>query len=298
MTTPKSNGWRWATLALLALAALLALRMGRAWKEGEVERGPAARAPGRSAPFRWPTVEAGAWQAFRAAGGEAVEPLGGGLADRFGLAGVFLILSADSGSGVGSRGAILDDRREKKQIVAGEGSRIGEVRVVRVERDLVVLEEGGMEATLRLSEESAPRRGPSAQAARTDAGGGMATNRFTRQVDENRWVYDRDSLLDYYQQMMDDPERLAALFLAMRAVRDSEGRVAGYRLDMEGGENEFYAQVGFEDGDVVRSVNSFPMTRQSHAELFIGKFVQNELDTIVIEVERGGEPLKLIYLAE
>ncbi|MDD2520689.1 MAG: hypothetical protein PHR34_07020, partial [Kiritimatiellae bacterium] len=60
----------------------------------------------------------------------------------------------------------------------------------------------------------------------------------------------------------------------------------------------FYSQVGFQHGDVVRKVNSMRMTSQRRAEYFIGEFVQDRLGAVVIDVERDGQPLKLVYLVK
>ena len=97
---------------------------------------------------------------------------------------------------------------------------------------------------------------------------------------------------------MDDPERLAALFMAMEPDRDAAGKVAGYRVNMDVGEKEFYTQMGFQQGDVVRKVNSMRMTSQRRAEYFIGEFVQNRLGAVVIDIERNGTPKKLVYLVK
>ena len=74
--------------------------------------------------------------------------------------------------------------------------------------------------------------------------------------------------------------------------------LAGYRLNTSLGEKEFYTQVGLQDGDVVRRVNSMRMTSQRRAEYFIGEFVQNRLGAVVIDIERNGQPKKLVYLVK
>ncbi len=124
----------------------------------------------------------------------------------------------------------------------------------------------------------------------------LDSNRFGNRVGDTRWEFNRQAILDYYQEVMDNPERLASLFLAMEADRDTEGKVAGYKLNLDVGEKDFYTQVGLQQGDVVRKVNSMRMTSQRRAEYFIGEFVQNRLGAVVIDVERNGEAKKLIYL--
>ncbi len=56
--------------------------------------------------------------------------------------------------------------------------------------------------------------------------------------------------------------------------------------------------MGLRDGDVVRKVNSMRMTSQRRAEYFIGEFVQDRLGAVVIDVERDGQPQKLVYLVK
>ena len=286
----------------MALAALSALRMGGAWVRGRGgAEGAVGRAPAEEGAYRWEPPAAETWRQFRSGEPVAVAAPAGGLSARYRLAGVFLILT-DEGRGSGeNRCAILDDLQTKEQLLAAEGEWAGAVRVARVERDHVVLSDGEREERLELA------AGPGTGGAK--AGGGEAaaaaeerkvleTNRFGSRVGETRWEINRQAVMDYYQEMMDNPERLASLFLAMEADRDAEGKVAGYRLNTAVGEKEFYEQVGLRDGDVVRTVNSMRMTSQRRAEFFIGEFVQNRLGAVVIDVERNGEPKKLVYLVK
>jgi len=38
------------------------------------------------------------------------------------------------------------------------------------------------------------------------------------------------------------------------------------------------------------------MTSQRRAEYFIGEFVQGRLGAVVLDIERNGQPTKLVYL--
>jgi type II secretory pathway component PulC len=71
--------------------------------------------------------------------------------------------------------------------------------------------------------------------------------------------------------------------------------IAGYRLDIEG-EERFFKDVGMKPGDVVRKVNSMAMVSQSRAEFFIREFVKGNLGAVVLDIERQGQPEKLVYL--
>jgi type II secretory pathway component PulC len=300
MAMDKSKGWTMASLALLVLAALLALHLGLSGRgDGRGGREGADGTPvAIPEPFRWGVPDAGVWRRFRS--GEPVEPpaAAGELSARYRLAGVFLILSDADRSGGENRCAILDERSSQQQFLAMEGEWIGSVRVVRVEPDFVVLSDGEREETVVLAAGTLAGQAGTPTAASADVPAILETNRFGHRIGETRWEFNRQAVLDYYQEMMDNPERLASLFLAMEADRDEEGRVAGYRLNMEAGEKEFYSLVGFQHGDVIRRVNSMRMTSQRRAEYFIGEFVQNRLGAVVIDVERNGEPKKLIYLVQ
>jgi hypothetical protein len=151
------------------------------------------------------------------------------------------------------------------------------VRVVRVESDFVVLSDGEREEVVVLAAGTLPgreRRTPGGSAA--DAPAVLESNRFGNRIGETRWEFNRQAVMDYYQEMMDNPERLARCFWPWGRPR--RGRPGGgLPVDMEFGEKEFYGQVGFQHGDVIRRVNSMRMTSQRRAEYFIGEFVQNRL---------------------
>jgi type II secretion system protein C len=291
------KGWKWTALVLLALAALLALRLALAGRGARaVAERPAAVV---AEPFRWPELAAGAWNVFRSGAAPAPAAPAGQLAARYRLAGVFLILGDPDAVGAEHRCAILDDVQEQRQILAGEGEDVGSARVVRVAADHVVLSADGREETLVLTAGTLPGRdGAGAGAAAAEPAKILETTRFGNRVGETRWEINKAAVLEYYREMMDNPERLAGLFNAMEPDRDVEGKVAGYRLNVARGEKDFYTQVGLRDGDVVRKVNSMRMTSQRRAEYFIGEFVQDRLGAVVIDVERDGQPQKLVYLVK
>ena len=101
--------------------------------------------------------------------------------------------------------------------------------------------------------------------------------------------------MNYYSELMDDPERIAALYVSMKPEYAEGGSIAGYVLDMQG-EKEFFEAAGLQNGDIVRKVNSLQMSSQKRAEYFIGEFAKNRLNAVVLDVERGGQNRKLIYL--
>ena len=284
-------------MALVALAALLALRLAIGARGTRAAGGAAAAAAGAPEAFRWPAVDAGLWKLFRSGAPMAPPAAAGALSARYRLAGVFLVLSDTGRSSAEHRCAILDDLQTHQQYLATEGEQLDRVRVASVESDHVVLSDGSTEETIFLAAGTLPGRENAGSAApAAEAPKILETNRFGNRIGETRWEFNRQAILDYYQEMMDNPERLATLFMAMEADRDAEGKVAGYRLNLDVGEKDFYTQVGLQQGDVVRKVNSMRMTSQRRAEYFIGEFVQNRLGAVVFDIERNGEPKKLIYL--
>ena len=73
-----------------------------------------------------------------------------------------------------------------------------------------------------------------------------------------------------------------------------DGKIAGYQIEKQG-EQEFYDNVGLLEGDIVRTVNSMKMTRQERAAYFMREFLNDRLGAVVLDIERNGEDMKLIY---
>ena len=126
--------------------------------------------------------------------------------------------------------------------------------------------------------------------------GAAAAGKFggTR-VGEKRWVFQRQALLDYYQELRDEPERLVKVFSSMEPLYNESNRITGYKLEIDG-EAEFFNGVGRAEGDVVRSVNKLDMTSRSRAEYFLGEFVGERANTFDIVIERDGEEQILNYM--
>lgn len=222
------------------------------------------------------------------------------LASRFRLAGTFFLTAGDSGQGV--RKAVLDDLEKKRQHLVVEGERLEAIEVKKVYDDHVVLLYQGKQEELWLSFSGRAASGSSKgsegkpeKELRWDERV-LESNRWGNRIAENRWIIKRDEIMQYYRDVMDDPERLASLFISMRAVRsEKEGnKITGYRLRPTG-EEEFYYGVGMKEGDIVRKVNSMKMTRQERAEYFIKELVQDRVNVLVLDIERDGQDQQLIY---
>lgn len=298
-----SNGktiWRWVT-AVLALAALVpaAVLWSGPGRGGEDEGAVALRAgrPGGGTPTGW------LWRTLRGAGEAAAEPDRGGPGERYRLAGV-LVMQEGTGLERGDgdmRFAILDRLETGQQLVLGEGEEDGGVRAVRIEKEYVLLSEGGREEMVFLAPSAlGGKRGGGRQegmgAGKASAPEPLETNRFGARVGEARWEIERTALLQYAQEVMDDPKRVSGMYLGMEPDYNEEREIEGYRLNTKCGEAEFYGMIGLEDGDVIRRVNSIRMTSQRRAEFLMGEFFQERLGTVVLDIERDGEPKKLVYL--
>jgi len=122
----------------------------------------------------------------------------------------------------------------------------------------------------------------------------MNVERFGKQVGRNNWLFQRDALMAYYEDLMNHPQRLLQVFDSMRPIYNDKGGITGYELNIEG-EEEFFSAVGFREGDIVRRVNSLPMTNRNRAEAFIRQFVESDLNVFVFDIEREGRPQRLVY---
>jgi type II secretory pathway component PulC len=252
--------------------------------------------------LQWPTsapIEENQWSVFQSLRTGAPPSSLGPLAARFRLAGTFFAFGDASETSNSYCKAILDDLDKKEQCLVAEGDDLGGVRVARILRDRVVLLGPAGEEELWLSFSGGRAGSNVLSAAGTPAPGsgelpGLEVNRFGKRVGEGRWVLSRDALMEYYREVMEDPERLASLYVSMKPDY-KEGSIAGYLVDPEG-EQDFFRATGLQNGDIVRKVNSMNMVSQRRAEYFIGEFAKNRVSALVIDIERDGQPKKLIYM--
>ncbi len=252
----------------------------------------------------WPEVRAFSdedWSVFELRAGGAPGRMGP-LAERYRLAGTFFAYpheaTPDSRS---TRQAILDDVRERKQHLVQEGDAVGEAHVISIFRDRIILRAPAGQEELWLSFMGVAEEPAVDDVAEADTPPlrfedmeALETSRFGKRIAENRWVMQRDALLAYADEVQEDAERLAALFLAMQPdIQD--GEIAGYQLHKQG-EDILYEAAGMKEGDIVRMVNSMPMTSPARAQYFFNEFFSERVSAIVFDIERDGEEEKLIYL--
>jgi type II secretory pathway component PulC len=199
------------------------------------------------------------------------------------------------GVGAPVRKAVVDDMLRREQHIVGAGDRMDDATVERVELDRVFLMTPRGLLELKLEFAAAPGGASPAVTNEPAAGASGTTNRFgCVQTQENRWQFSRKPLLDYYQELLDEPERMVAVFDTMKPVRDERNKITGYVVGVEG-EADFFQAVGLRQGDIVRKVNSLPMTNRRRAEAMIDQFLKEQMSVVVLDVERDGKPCKQIY---
>lgn len=246
--------------------------------------------------FENPEVE---WRMFRPLRGDGPVARTGQISAKYRLAGTFLEYGDPASGTDPSRRAILDDLERGLQAMVIEGDLYEDVRVVRVSRDYVVLEKDSRTEELWIGFDA---RRPALDQETDDVGERDVVSsdidepsRFGRRVGENRWVFEKDKLREFYMEMMDNPQRAVEVYETMRPNYDEDMNIRGYVVDIVG-EADFFEAVGLRDGDIVKSVNSLKMSSRLRAEYFIREFMQDRVNALVLEVERGGEEHKQIYL--
>ena len=290
-------------VAALMVIAALGLAAGYAWI---ARRLPALPKPPQApaASLAWPApapVTGAVWQVFMNPQPSGTSVTAGPLANRFRLAGTFFLYAPEGETTESQRRAIVDDLQKSQQSIVTEGDALEEYRVQNVYPDRIVLRTGGIDYTLALSFSEA---GPAASTPPATTGEtavvsmedmpALESSRFGKRVGENRWVFKREELLKYYQEVLDEPERIAKVYLSLKPDYQGES-IEGYRLASEG-EADFFKAVGLQEGDTIRKVNSMRMVSQRRAEYFLSEFLKNRVSALVLDVEREGKPEKMIYL--
>ncbi len=246
--------------------------------------------------LKWPETPATEqhWNSslFQKSSSEQPTAAWGPLAKRFRLAGTFFASNASQQS----RKAIIDDLQRHEQQLVAEGDCLDQaIMVGSIFAERVILREGNHAEELQLSF-SGPGLLPTAATLNNQKApaSAEAPNPFGKRVGENRWLLQRTELLKYYQELLNNSERLAKVFDSLKPVYQAD-KIAGYTLIVEGEEAMFNA-FGLKENDVIRKVNSMPMISQARAEYFIKEFVNNRANGFVLDIERQGQPQKKIYL--
>lgn len=226
------------------------------------------------------------------------------LRQRYRLAGTFLSQPGEDAAGPESgRQAILDDTTKDRQVLVREGDRLDKhTEVVAIHRDRILLLSPSGEQELLLEytgtsrtpspEDTAERADASAPGQQADLV--LERSPFGERVAEHRWVFEREALIRYADELQDDPERLAALFLAMQPIHNERGRIRGFQLNLLD-EDVLYKAAGLQEGDIVLQVNSLEMNSAARAKYYIHEFLNDQIREFVFEVEREGEKKEFTY---
>lgn len=298
---PSLNRWS-AGLLLAATAAgagaglfFAARRLpGRAELAAEPDPGREPL-PGRS--DRRLSLPLEGWAAFRM-DGEAVRQVSGDLAGRYRLAGTFRVTQPD---GTVQKAVLNDPAGREAPLIVAQGETLADGILVRsIGDDQVELARQDVVCVLRLDFSGTN----SVSDATVGSTGGtndlfqgysaLSKGRFGIQIEDGHWVFDRRKVLDYYNEVLEDADRLVTLFDSLKPLYDEKRKINGYIL-IPDGEQKFFEEVGLKEGDVLRKVNSAPLMNRRVAEGFIRDFGNQELNVAVLEVERAGAPVKLIY---
>ena len=290
-----------ASATLLLVVALCGVY---AWQYRNLPRVPGTQAPVVRAPA-WPQVDDASpdWSFIRAGEGAAVRRQAA-AAGRFLFRGIFFVYDVPSLPGApplpSIRKAILDDRRLGKQYIVQEGDKVSGVDVVRIFREHIILRQNTSEIKLWLS-----FAGRAETVSVADVGTGATDeapvegligkeNRFGREINERHRIFDRQKLMAYYGELLEEPDRLLSVFDSLRPVYTENDAISGYVLDVQG-EGDFFQDAGMKPGDVVRRVNGMLMKNRHRAEYIVRQFIENRSNAFVIELEREGRPYKLTY---
>ena len=187
------------------------------------------------------------------------------IAGRFRLAGTFFAFAQGMRN---KRKAVLDRIADGHQLIVSEKDRVEDVDVLRIFHDHVVLKSAsGNEEELWLgfsAAAGASAGSASSGAATPEKGKGRGSTPAIfggKQVGKTSWVFKRENLLDYYQELRNNPTRLYAVFQSLKPIYGEYNRITGYQLGIEG-EKGFFDAVGFHEGDIVRKVNSVKMSNR------------------------------------
>jgi len=231
----------------------------------------------------------------------------GWMSTRFRLAGT-VIENEETGFADESL-AIIDDRTAVRQTVARAGAEIiPGITLAKINARSIVLSsaDGDEEIFMeRMAHVAAPPRNMEGERPREPNGTrAHYANVFGgREVFPGRWEYDRDAVLDYYNELRDDPERLLVIFDSLDPNwisdddDDDDPLIDGYLVNIKG-EPDFFAAAGLKEGDRVISVNNMHMSNRLRAEGLISGFIRGEATTFIFEIERDGKIEKQAYVIE
>lgn len=226
----------------------------------------------------------------------------GELAKRFRLAGV--IFGTQNYGSINPQAIIHDKQLVRQSVVMRGDEVIPGITVVEIKQGSIILRDSEGEEELFLERRNNTHTATEqATTLPTSAVGTIsreeAVKRFGGvEVFPGYWEFDRDAVMSYYDELMNNGERMLSIFDSMDPVYmvDDIGAryITGYVVGVEG-EQDFFTAAGLQNGDIVRTVNSVPMANRRFAERFIKEFVNGQTEMFVLEVERDGKIEQMVY---
>lgn len=226
----------------------------------------------------------------------------GELSKRFRLAGV--IFGTQNYGSINPQAIIHDKQLVRQSVVMRGDEVIPGITVVEINQGSIILRDSEGEEELFLERRNNTHTATEqATTSPTSAVGTIsreeAVKRFGGvEVFPGYWEFDRDAVMSYYDELMNNGERMLSIFDSMDPVYmvDDIGAryITGYVVGIEG-EQDFFTAAGLQNGDIVRTVNSVPMANRRFAERFIKEFVNGQTEMFVLEVERDGKIEQMVY---
>ena len=188
----------------------------------------------------------------------------------------------------GQRFAIVEDATAKKQVVVTPGETLGGARVARIGWRSLVLDRGGTQEVLSVTE--APVAGTDAShpvAPATPAASPAAvSDDAVKKIGDDRWMVAQAEVDESLSNLSD-------LITQLRAVPNQEnGKTTGFKL-FAIKRGSLFQKIGLENNDVVQRVNGIDLNDPTRAMALLQELQgQTKLS---VDVLRGGEARTLTY---
>ncbi len=202
--------------------------------------------------------------------------------------------------------AVIEDLSSKKEELYRLGDMVAGVKIVRIERNQVVIERGGVEEVLASYEEGMLAWGgkgkasPVSQTAQTSASRQMV-------LGEKEMAGATEAASRIVKSLQLDPQNLPGIFpdlteavsVANQVLNRAkikpyfvDGHLEGFQA-MEIQAGSIYERMGLHRGDIVREVNGYQINSIQNA-FQVYEMLQKE-SVVIVNVERDGQPVTLIY---
>jgi hypothetical protein len=199
--------------------------------------------------------------------------------------------------------ALVDDEESGRQHLVSVGDELGPFRIREISPETMVFgidnRNWELEMTGRVRPRAVRRGTPSTEDGESVAWEDMPaleTSPFGKRVGDNQWVIEREPVMEYVRDLVENPARAISLYDSFRGVeQENQDLLDGFRIQKRG-EHDFFRAMGLEDGMIIRSANMMEMDHQVRAEIIMREFIRGELDAVVLQVDENGERKGMIYI--